>query len=92
MKMTHSSMPKVEDIAPPSTGIIAYGEDFSSEKHPAPRRSPYAAAPLIAQLLATYDQHPQWRTNRRLDAPSALRAYQACANGTPARKNPASQI
>ena len=90
--MTQAADPQTEDEVPHANGVIAYGDRFSSDKMAVPRRSPYAAAPLIAQLLATYDQHPQWRINRRLDAPSALRAYEACVSAGTLSKNSSHHI
>lgn len=40
------------------------------------RLSPYASAAIVTQLLAIYDKHPQWRTNRRENGVIASHAYE----------------
>jgi hypothetical protein len=69
------SEPDCAEPAAENRALIA----LSRATHRSERTGGYHHAPVLAQLVATKDQHPQTRERRRAEASVVLAAYRATA-------------
>jgi hypothetical protein len=72
--------PHPADVPQPGTRALVVVE--ARHFAPAPRFTRHAAAPFLAQLIATRQQAPQTRARRRAEPEEATALYRSIANVT----------